>query len=104
MPGPSPLPTGRALELCAELLDGVTRDLGTWTTRQDVNWPAAGQAALVGVDLIIGYLERIRADLVPALVLDDARRRAEVVDLPDPGVPTHATWVPGNSNPGFGGR
>jgi hypothetical protein len=91
-----PLPIGRMLALCGELIESAARDLETWQARTDVNWPAAGQAALADLQAVSGYLERVRAEIMPALLMNDARNRAREVDLPDPG-----RRVPGNSGPGF---
>jgi hypothetical protein len=93
---PDSLPIGRMLALCGELIESAARDLETWQARADVNWSAAGRSALTDLETVIGYLEKVRAEIVPALVMDDARNRAREVDLPDPG---HR--VPGNSGPGY---
>lgn len=69
-----------ALTLVGELVAATARDLKTWKTREDVNWVSAGRAALVSLDSSIGYLESIRADLVPALLADSPEHRARQVD------------------------
>jgi hypothetical protein len=91
-------PIGRTLTLCGQLIESAARDLETWQARADVNWSAAGQAALRDLETVIGYLEKVRAEIVPALVMDDARNRARQVDLPD--APA-GRGVAGNSGPGY---
>jgi hypothetical protein len=74
----------RTLRLVQELLADAARDLDTWSVKADINWPAAGRAALVNIDASISYLAGIRDQIVPALLADRPEHRARQVDV-DPG-------------------
>ena len=76
----------RVLRLVGDLVEATGRDLKAWQQRRDANWPTAGRAGLVSLDAAIGHLERLRADVVPALLADDPRQRVRHLDLPS-GVP-----------------
>lgn len=95
---PSPLPIGRTLTLCGALIEAAARDLETWQAREDVNWATAGQAALQNIESVIGYLEQVRAEIVPPLLMNDVRNRARKIDYPDL---RSGKGVAGNSGPGL---
>jgi hypothetical protein len=86
---------GRAFTLVDQLVADAARDLNTWAERGP-NYLAAGRAALVAIEAVIASLERVRGELVPALLLDNPQHRARLADLPDPG-----GIIAGNSGPGF---
>jgi hypothetical protein len=85
----------RALKLVDELLDDAGRDLAAWAERGP-NYVSAGRAALVAIEAVIGSLERVRGELVPALLLDNPQHRARQADLPDPG-----SIIESNTGPGW---
>jgi hypothetical protein len=82
---------GRAFTLVDQLVADAARDLNTWAERGP-NYLAAGRAALVAIEAVIASLERVRGELVPALLLDNPQHRARLADLPDP-----AGIIAGNS-------
>lgn len=86
----------RTLRLVKDLIGDAARDLDTWAVKADVNWPAAGRAALVDLEAAIGYLVGIRNELVPALLLEKPGYRARQVDMPESG-----RMIEGQSGPGW---
>jgi hypothetical protein len=91
----------RTLRLVQDLLADAARDLDTWSVKADINWPAAGRAALVNIDASIGYLVGVRDQIVPALLADRPEHRAKQVDV-EPGRIIEQESGPGGSSPSWG--
>jgi hypothetical protein len=91
----------RTLRLVQDLLADAARDLDTWAVKADVNWPAAGRAALVNIDAAIGYLAGIRDQIVPVLLADRPEYRVRQVDV-EPGRIIEQESGPGGTSPSWG--